>query len=105
MAPREDTYIEAIRAHHAGEKSFEMVERDDGFVGPPGDPKLYFSRSDEWAPRERTAMDRAEGRILDMGCGAGRHALYLQEQGHEVVGIDTSPGAVAVSRDRGGRRT
>ena len=64
MAPREDTYIEAIRAHHAGEKSFEMVERDDGFVGSPGDPELYFSRSDEWVPRERVAIGRAEGAFL-----------------------------------------
>jgi SAM-dependent methyltransferase len=101
MAPSEDAYGEAIRAHHAGEESFEIVERDDGYIGPPGDPELYFSMSDEWTPRERAAMDRAEGRVLDVGCGAGRHALYLQEQGHEVVGIDTSPGAVAVSRDRG----
>lgn len=39
--------------------------------------------------------------MLDVGCGAGRHALYAQEHGHDVVGIDVSPGAVAVSRDRG----
>ena len=82
----------AIRAHHAGEESFEVVERDDGFVGPPGDPELYFSRSDEWDPRECAGMDRAEGRVLDVGCGAGRHALYLQELDHEVVGVGTSPG-------------
>ena len=61
MAPREGAYGEAIRAHHAGEESFEVVECDDGFVGPPGDPELYFSTSDEWAPRERAATDHAEG--------------------------------------------
>lgn len=101
MAPRDDAYGEALRAHYRGEESFEIVERDDGFFGPPGDPALYFSTPEEWDERERAAMDRAEGRVLDAGCGAGRHALYLQERGHEVVGIDASPGAVAVSRDRG----
>lgn len=101
MDPREDAYGEAIRAHHAGEESYEIVERDDGYVGPPGDPALYFSSPDEWAERERAAADRAEGRVLDVGCGAGRHALYLHDRGHEVVGIDASPGAVEVSRDRG----
>lgn len=96
----EDAYDEAICAYHTGKASFEIVERDDGFVGPPGDPALYFSAPQEWAECERAAMDRTEGRVLDVGCGAGRHALYLQERGHEVLGIDVSSGAVAVSRDR-----
>lgn len=39
--------------------------------------------------------------MLDAGCGGGRVALALQERGHDVVGIDTSPGAVAVSAARG----
>lgn len=99
--PHDDAYGEALRAYHETGESFEVVERDDGFVGPPGDPALYFSDPDEWAERERAAMDRVEGRVLDVGCGAGRHALYLQEQGHEVVGIDDSPGAVEVAQDRG----
>jgi cyclopropane fatty-acyl-phospholipid synthase-like methyltransferase len=34
-------------------------------------------------------------RILDIGCGVGRHALYLQkEKSLEVFGTDTSPLAI-----------
>jgi|GEM_PF-49894 SAM-dependent methyltransferase len=29
--------------------------------------------------------------ILDLGCGTGRHALLLAEQGYQIVGIDGSP--------------
>jgi cyclopropane fatty-acyl-phospholipid synthase-like methyltransferase len=47
------------------------------------------------------AMSYAQGRVLDVGCGAGRFALYLQRHGHEVVGIDNSPLAVEVCRKRG----
>ena len=46
-------------------------------------------------------MDFVRGRVLDVGVGAGRFALYLQELGHEVVGIDVSPGALEICRKRG----
>ena len=41
------------------------------------------------------------GRVLDVGCGAGRHLLYLQRRRHDVLGIDVSPGALEVCRRRG----
>lgn len=31
-----------------------------------------------------------DARILDVGCGPGRHALELGRRGHEVVGVDIS---------------
>ena len=46
-------------------------------------------------------MRFVRGRVLDLGCGAGRVGLHLQSHGHEVVGIDVSPLAVAVARRRG----
>jgi len=39
--------------------------------------------------------------VLDVGCGAGRVALYLQSRGLDVIGIDNSPLAVKVCRERG----
>jgi 2-polyprenyl-3-methyl-5-hydroxy-6-metoxy-1,4-benzoquinol methylase len=46
-------------------------------------------------------MLEARGRVLDVGLGAGRHSLWLQEQEIEVVGIDLAPLAVEVSKLRG----
>jgi len=35
------------------------------------------------------------GDVLDVGCGAGEHTIYLTRLGHNVVGVDLSPSAVA----------
>jgi len=85
-----------------GHSVTEIVERDDGFISAAS-PSRYFAEPAEWAPFERRALDLATGRVIDIGCGAGRFALALQERGTAVTAIDISPGAVEVSRRRGVR--
>jgi 2-polyprenyl-3-methyl-5-hydroxy-6-metoxy-1,4-benzoquinol methylase len=46
-------------------------------------------------------MEFVKGRVLDIGCGAGRHSLYLQKRGFDVLGIDSSPLAIKVCKLRG----
>jgi SAM-dependent methyltransferase len=96
-----DAYGKVIRDYHEHGEGFEIVERDDGFVAPSGGPEMYFSEYEEWGEHLQRGLEHLQGTALDVGCGAGRHALYAQQQGHDVTGIDVSPGAVAVSRDRG----
>ncbi len=65
-------------------------------------PLPYLFRSFEEMPLvEQTALFLAHGRILDVGCGAGIHSLYLQNKGFDVMAIDISKGAVEVCRLRG----
>lgn len=104
MRADDDAYGRALRDYHETGEGFEIVERDDGYISPSGGPSIYVAEPDEWPNSEREAVALAEGRVLDIGCGAGRHALFLQDLGHEVVGIDASPGAVAVARERGVER-
>lgn len=90
---------DAFGAMLLAEAGHEIIERDDGFVeaGKMG----YFAPVRRWPAVERRALRYVRGRVLDVGVGAGRVALELQARGHEVVGIDVSPGAVEVARRRG----
>lgn len=87
-----------------GDETLEIVERDDGLImaGQLG-PAAYLAPFRRWPARQRRALRLARGRVLDVGTGAGRVALHLQERGHEVVAIDSSPGAVEAAKRRGVR--
>lgn len=37
-------------------------------------------------------------RILDLGCGKGRHSIYLNQKGFEVVGVDISPANITYAQ-------
>ena len=76
-----------------------MCIRDS--FGVSSGPKLYFSEFEDWSEHEKKAMEFVKGRVLDIGCGAGRHSLYLQRKGFDVVGIDISPLAIKICRLRG----
>lgn len=80
--------------------AYAVVERDDGHIDVH-DAAAYFAGRDAWPEVERRICADVAGRVLDVGCGAGRHAAPLAADGFEVVGVDTSPGAVAVARERG----
>jgi SAM-dependent methyltransferase len=60
-----------------------------------------FRKYKEMPPLEQKALQLAKGRVLDVGCGAGSHALYLQQKKHPVTAIDISKGAIEVTKKRG----
>ncbi|SDY24339.1 Methyltransferase domain-containing protein [Micromonospora pattaloongensis] len=80
----------------------EIIERDDGLIN--GAPAAhYLDGPESWQPYDHRAVDRVRGEVLDIGAGAGRIALLLQERSVPVTGLDISPGALAVARRRGVR--
>lgn len=46
---------------------------------------------------------RPGGRALDLGCGPGRNAVWLAQQGYQVDAVDISPAALAWGRERADR--
>ena len=43
-------------------------------------------------------LQEGRGRVLDIGCGVGRHTIYLASRGFEVTATDNAPAAVSACR-------
>lgn len=62
--------------------------------------KLYRETPDALGEPNRELAEffdksvRGKARVLDVGCGQGRDALFLARRGHEVVGVDLSPSGI-----------
>ena len=88
-----------------GKTRFEIIERDDGRIEAADARAWYLADYKDWSQREKAAMRHVRGRVLDIGCGMGRHALYLQKKGVSVTGLDFSPLNIKLCRMRGLKRT
>jgi SAM-dependent methyltransferase len=93
------------------------TERPDGLPGPvrprrPEDFDALYAGTPPWdIGRPQPAFvhlaeaGALKGRVLDVGCGTGEHALMAARLGLHAVGIDAAPAAIAIAegkaRDRG----
>ena len=102
MKTTEDTFGQLFLAQlkDSTDVVYEIIERDDRYIDA-GRVDRYLETFENWSQTEREAMSLVRGRVLDIGCGAGRIATYLQDQGHDVTGIDVSPNALKVAKRRG----
>ncbi len=67
--------------------------------------KLYADRDEEEAARlvqlleDILSLEKCS-KILDLGCGRGRHSIKLNRKGYHVTGIDLSEQAIATAREK-----
>ncbi len=76
------------------------IERDDDYLSLTSS-FIYFLTPDKFPPNEKRLLDMAQGRTVELACGAGRMSAYLQEKGMEVIATDVSDGALEICQDRG----
>ncbi|NHJ14053.1 MAG: class I SAM-dependent methyltransferase [Candidatus Thorarchaeota archaeon] len=95
-----DVFGRILKDAALGKEAIHVIERDDGraeeYLG-----SQYVNEFDSWNEAEKEAIREAKGRVLDIGCGAGRVMSYLEGRGFDVVGIDNSEGALEACRMRG----
>lgn len=63
--------------------------------------KVYFRDAAQMPDLERKALTLCTGNILDIGAGAGSHALELQQRNQDITALEISPAACQVMRARG----
>lgn len=101
LSPNNDPMGAAIRDYQNNGKASRLRVLSSMFDEDEM-PVAHLFRTFNQMPRlEQKALSMAKGRVLDIGAGAGCHALALQERGLEVKAIDISPLSCEVMKERG----
>jgi len=96
-----DVFGEAILDYQLGKCKEDIITSTSISDDEPLKVSYLFRTFDDMPLLEQTALNMAKGTILDIGCGAGSHSLFLQEKGFEIKSIDISPKPLNVVANEG----
>ncbi|WP_373056879.1 class I SAM-dependent methyltransferase [Zunongwangia sp. H14] len=99
---KKDIFGMAISAYYHQQDESDIIVHSPDFDDDIIPVSYLFREFGAMPPIEKAALKNCHGKVLDVGCGAGSHALYLQNNRKlKVTGIDTSRGAVEIAAERG----
>ena len=64
-------------------------------------PSVFFRPYKNMLKYEKIALKISKGKVLDLGCGAGCHSLYLQNKGFDVTAVEVSKKSASIARSQG----
>ncbi|MBO3117636.1 class I SAM-dependent methyltransferase [Winogradskyella sp. DF17] len=96
-----DLFGKALLDYYQGNYSVDIVTSTNISEEDTLPLPYLFRDFSEMPTLEQNALNLCKGHILDVGCGAGNHALWLQSKGFNVKAIDNSKGAIEVTKKRG----
>ncbi|RAR49680.1 class I SAM-dependent methyltransferase [Flavobacterium lacus] len=96
-----DLFGKAILDYQTGNDPQDLITETSISEADEMSVAYLFRDFDEMPKIEQKALEISKGRILDVGCGAGSHSIYLQEKGFDVTSIDISPNAIKACELRG----
>jgi SAM-dependent methyltransferase len=105
LVEKQDPMGGAIKAYWEGKKEATITVYSDQMEADELPVAYLFRTFSEMPSREQFALSAARGRVLDVGAGAGSHALALQEKGLAVTALEISPRAIDVQKARGVKNT
>lgn len=101
LPEQEDPMGAAIRDYFRQGKSAQLKVLSSLFDDDEMPVAHLFRSYHEMPPLEQRALNEARGKVLDVGAGAGCHALALQERGFDVTAVDISPLSCETMKERG----
>lgn len=101
LPEQEDPMGAAIRDYFRQGKSAQLKVLSSLFDDDEMPVAHLFRSYHEMPPLEQRALSEARGKVLDVGAGAGCHALALQERGLDVTAVDISPLSCETMKERG----
>lgn len=101
LPEQEDPMGAAIRDYFRQGKSAQLKVLSSLFDDDEMPVPHLFRSYHEMPPLEQRALNEARGKVLDVGAGAGCHALALQERGLDVTAVDISPLSCETMKERG----
>ncbi len=97
-----DVFGKAILAYYNEKDETPILVHSPDFDDDEILVPYLFRDYEEMPALEQEALRKAKGKVLDVGCGAGSHSLYLQDHRKlEVTAIDLSEGALEICNARG----
>ncbi|WP_010249679.1 class I SAM-dependent methyltransferase [Myroides injenensis] len=100
-----DLFGRAILDFQTNNSPEHLITETDISEAEEMDVKYLFRSYKEMPKLEKKALNLCKGKILDVGCGAGTHSLYLQQKGFDVTSIDISTNAIQACNLQGIKNT
>lgn len=94
-----DAFGRAVRDHHRGDRTDSLRQGDGEKTREHPIEAFYFDAFDPESDAGSWLASRLGGPVVDLGAGAGRHALWAQER-FETVAVETTRRS-----ERGGKST
>ncbi len=91
----------ALWDHHLGAPHRPLVVECDRAADEEMSQALFFLPLAQMAPLDQLALQQARGQVLDVGAGAGRHSLALQDMGHSPTALEADADCARLCMARG----
>jgi 2-polyprenyl-3-methyl-5-hydroxy-6-metoxy-1,4-benzoquinol methylase len=89
-----------MQTNYAGhEQAYQKRRQDPDYAGWSKHGQVAEDWQSIWNPLIQNPAFPSQGKLLELGCGAGNLSIAFAQAGYEVTGVDIAPTAIAWARE------